>query len=187
MGRGVGSLLTRDYILGNEVYENRNGILSLRVKDSPLGKEFDTYKVGTVANSTSTMHKITSKPITLDCFEIDDYNEGVPLYERTLNRDVNRVIVMLEELRQRYLEFITKAKEAEHKEEKDYYELLAKNYWKELIRWLPSSWLQTRTWTANYEVLRTMYHQRKDHKLSEWRQFCDWCKILPYAKEFIID
>ena len=75
----------------------------------------------------------------------------------------------LEKLRQKYLET------------KD------KRYWKELVRWLPMGWLQTRTWTANYEVLRSMYHQRKGHKLTEWKAFCEWCEGLPYAKEFIID
>ena len=58
--------------------------------------------------------------------------------------------------------------------------------WKELIRWLPESWLQTRTWTANYEVLRSIYLQRKNHKLSEWRVFCRWIERLPYANEFIL-
>lgn len=58
--------------------------------------------------------------------------------------------------------------------------------WKELIRWLPESWLQMRTWTANYEVLRNIYFQRKNHKLSEWRTFCKWIEKLPYANELII-
>ena len=58
-------------------------------------------------------------------------------------------------------------------------------YWKELVRWLPESWLQTRTWTANYEVLRNIYFQRRGHKLSEWHTFCEWIESLPYAKELI--
>ena len=140
-------------------------------------KEFDTYKVGTTANSTSTMHKLASTPITLDCFEIDDFvedlvyftHDGDTLTDYTVSDIAHNMIEDLEVLRQKYLET------------KD------KRYWKELVRWLPNGWLQTRTWTANYEVLRTMYHQRKGHKLTEWATFCEWVETLPYAKEFIID
>lgn len=134
-------------------------------------KEFDTYKVGTTANSTSTMHKLASTPITLDCFETDDYSQSIiNEIETGLPTDmVYELIQNLEELRLKYLET------------KD------KRYWKELVRWLPNGWLQTRTVTMNYENLRSMYHQRKGHKLSEWRAFCEWCEQLPYAKELIID
>ena len=142
-------------------------------------KEFDTYKVGTTANSTSTMHKLASAPITLNCFETNDFeditfkaeygsNDNLIL-EYTTKELADGIIKALEDLRQKYLET------------KD------KRYWKELVRWLPNGWLQTRTWTANYEVLRTMYHQRKGHKLTEWAAFCEWVETLPYAKEFIID
>lgn len=139
-------------------------------------KEFDTYKIGTVANSTSTMHKIASKPITLDCFEIDDLDlsqdlqvvNDYPDADQSLTNYINNTINYLEKLRLKYLET------------KDM------RYWKELIRWLPESWLQTRTWTANYEVLRSMYFQRKGHKLTEWKSFCDWVESLPYAKELIL-
>ena len=150
-----------------------------RVKDSPNGKEFDTYKVGTVANSTSTMHKLASTPITLECFEIDDLATDLkwsPEYmtgnstdeEISFNRHITSVLHHLEGLRLKYLET------------KD------KRYWKELIRWLPNGWLQTRTVTMNYENLRNMYHQREHHKLTEWHSFCDWVKALPYAEELII-
>ena len=143
--------------------------------------EFDTYKVGTTANSTSTMHKLASTPITLDCFEMDDYailddemlkvpSEGGACHELfTLNEGVDLFIQMLESLRQKY------------NETKD------KRYWKELIRWLPNGWLQTRTVTMNYENLRNMYHQRENHKLTEWHSFCRWVESLPYAAEFITD
>ena len=132
-------------------------------------KEFDTYKIGTVANSTSTMHKITSKPITLDCFEIDDFEENLKFGCYTM-RTISSVMIMgLEQLRQKYLETEDK------------------KYWKELIRWLPESWLQTRTITMNYENLRNMYFQRKHHKLTEWtKSFIDWVESLPYAKELIM-
>jgi hypothetical protein len=138
-------------------------------------KEFDTYKVATAANSTSTMHKIASAPITLDCFEIGDYEPDLvyhvsDLGECAVGDLVELILEHLELLRQKYLET------------KD------KRYWKELIRWLPEGWNQTRTWTANYEVLRSMYHQREHHKLCEWSEdFCKWVESLPYAKELIID
>lgn len=141
-------------------------------------KEFDTYKVGTVANSTSTMHKITSKPITLDCFEMDDYVDSLDWIGASTEECVNcydskktilRLIDMLEGLRLKYLET------------KDI------RYWKELIRWLPESWLQTRTVTMNYENLFSIVFHRGYHKLkAEWCDgFIKWCTTLPYAKELI--
>ena len=140
-------------------------------------KEFDTYKIGTTANSTSTMHKLASTPITLDCFEIDDYQDVIideinhdPWTNKLkVEQHVEEIIHFLEHLRQLY------------NETKD------KRYWKELIRWLPESWLQTRTVTMNYENLRNMYHQREHHKLTEWHSFCHWVESLPYATEFITD
>ena len=145
-------------------------------------KEFDTYKVGTTANSTSTMHKLSTTPITLDCFETDDYDENLGNYfsipdnakERDfgyLAEDVGFIIELLENLRQTYLET------------KDIH------YWKELLRWLPNSWLQTRTITMNYENVRNMYWQRvkHPHKLTEWRNgFGKWVESLPYSKELIM-
>lgn len=142
-------------------------------------KEFDTYKVGTTANSTSTMHKLASTPITLDCFETDDYNDMVDVFNNPSPMEyplhdfiscADGLLDMLESLRIKF------------NETKD------KRYWKELIRWLPNGWLQTRTVTMNYENLRSMYHQRKHHKLCEWSvAFCEWIESLPYAKEFIIE
>ena len=147
-------------------------------------KEFDTYKVGTVANSTSTMHKLTSHPITIDCFEKDDYQENLENwidsttnYEFNLKQAIEVNISMLEGLRQKYLET------------KD------KRYWKELVRWLPESWLQTRTVTMNYENLLAMCSksQRRFHKLNEWSgseddsldNFISFARKLPYAADFI--
>ena len=148
-----------------------------RVKDSPNGKEFDTYKVGTTANSTSTMHKLDSKPITIDCFEIDDLNDNFEISEHYNFTDFIRseVIPVLENLRLKY------------KETGD------KRYWKELVRWLPNGWLQTRTVTMNYENLLSMCHQREHHKLTEWSgvdpfgtpSFIKFAKSLPYANDFI--
>lgn len=136
-------------------------------------KEFDTYKVGTVANSTSTMHKLASTPITRDCFEMDDYAtlkvfDGPCDIEETTEHCWNGIIEICETLRQKY------------NETKDI------RYWKELIRILPEGWLQTRTVTMNYSNLRGMYHWRKDHKLTEWHTFCDWIKTLPYAEDLIL-
>ena len=68
---------------------------------------------------------------------------------------------------------------------KKYLETKDKRYWKELIRWLPESWLQTRTWTANYAVLRNIYFQRQYHKLTEWHSFCKWIETLPYSSDLI--
>ena len=183
-------------------------------------KEFDTYKVGTTANSTSTMHKLATTPITLDCFETDDYDSSIPVglyamsgtpeyspepdytqrrpvlwvydtdengekcgepligYSDDTEEEKNfpletcaySIINFLERLRQKYLET------------KD------KRYWKELIRWLPESWLQTRTVTMNYENLLAMCSkgQRRFHKLTEWSDsFITWARSLPYAQELI--
>lgn len=133
-------------------------------------KEFDTYKVGTVANSTSTMHKLASQPITRECFEIDDLDEEI-----FAEYEIETIINICEKLRVKYLE------------NKD------KKYWKELVRWLPEGWNQTRTVTMNYENLRTIYFQRRAHKLNEWSgtdnaeltNFIAWVKSLPYAEELI--
>lgn len=136
-------------------------------------KEFDTYKIGTTANSTSTMHKLASTPICLPCFETGDLQNvdlgEDSLVDGTFTDNLVRMIGFLETLRLKYLET------------KD------KRYWKELIRWLPESWLQTRTVTANYQVIRSMYFDRRNHKLTEWSEsFVDWVKTLPYAEELIM-
>lgn len=131
-------------------------------------KELDTYKVGTVSNSTSTMHKLASTTITMDCFEMDDFDYFVGQNENDIGHIWEGLIYDLEYLRQKY------------NETKD------KRYWKELIRLLPESWLQKRTITMNYENILNMYRQRKNHKLTEWsKSFCDWVKTLPYAEELI--
>ena len=129
-------------------------------------KEFDTYKVGTVSNSTSTMHKLASTPITTDCFEMDDFSEIIDNYKNGKLWQI--IITYLEQLRQGY------------NETKD------KRYWKELIRLLPESWLQKRTITMNYENILNMYQQRKHHKLTEWSEsFINWVQTLPYSQELL--
>ena len=146
-----------------------------------LWKEFDTYKIGTVSNSTSTMHKLASTPITLDCFETDDYTdwleidkEDIKEYDKDMFYDhwhmemfTTCVIEHLEQLRLMYLKTKNKL------------------YWKELIRWLPESWLQTRTITLSYENIYNMIHQRQNHKLSEWHYIINEFRKLPYAKELL--
>ena len=124
-------------------------------------KEFDTYKVGTVANATSTMHKIHSKPIETSDFSTDHMNE-------TSLEALNALIIVLEDLRAKFVET------------KD------KTYWYSLIQLLPESYEQMRTVSLNYEVLRNMFHARRFHKLEEWHILCDWVRSLPYAKELII-
>lgn len=134
-----------------------------------LFKEFDTYKVGTVSNSCSTMHKLASTEITMNCFETDDRDSDLHTFP------AEKVIEQLEKLRIIYL----KTRD--------------KRYWKELIRWLPESWLQKRTITMNYENLYTICHQRQNHKLNEWSgcdnpalpNFIAWARTLPYAEELI--
>ena len=150
-------------------------------------KEFDTYKIGTTANSTSTMHKLATTPITLNCFETDDFNnslECLEVYDSDIKVDNSTIefewialINLLENLRLKYLE--TKNK----------------RYWKELIRLLPESWLQTRTVTMTYENILAMCGkgQRRFHKLNEWSgqdnpnvpNFISWARTLPYAQELI--
>ena len=138
-------------------------------------KEFTTYKVGTTANSTSTMHKLLSQPITEQCFELGDFAD-LPLKDMaTVDSFVSdHLIPFLEYLRKRSIEDKDKG-----------LEYSSKAYWKELVRWLPESWLQTRTITMNYENILNMYHQRKNHKLSEWHLFCEWALTLPYMKDFL--
>ena len=123
-------------------------------------KEYDTYKVATVANSTSTMHKIHSRP-----FELDDCSHD-HLTETGL-KILKGLIKELEEIRLRYV--------AEKKKED----------WYDLIQLLPSGYNQMRTCTLNYETLVNIYHARKNHKLEEWHSFCRWIETLPYAGELI--
>ena len=128
-------------------------------------KEFDTYKVGTVANSCSTMHKITAKRFEREDFSIEHIHN---MKEEHWMVCMDNVISSLNVARERYLET------------KD------KKYWYSMIQLLPSSYNQKRTVMLNYEVLRNIYHQRKNHKLDEWHDFCDWIETLPYTKELLV-
>ena len=124
-------------------------------------KEYDTYKVATVANSTSTMHKIHSKPFSMDDFSCDHMTPSTYAY-------MEGIVAKLEEIRLRYME------NGKNKED-----------WYDMIQLLPSSYNQTRTCTMNYETLINIYHARKNHKLAEWHTLCDWIETLPYAAELI--
>lgn len=123
-------------------------------------KEYDTYKVGTVANSCSTMHKIHEKEFVLDDFSHEYFEDSELL---------PYIISVLNAYRKLY--------NTEHK----------KSDWYQMIQLLPSSYNQKRTVMLNYEVLRNMYHSRKNHKLDEWHTFCDFIETLPCAKELIIN
>ena len=123
-------------------------------------KEFDTYKVGTVANSTSTMHKIHAKPFALDDFSTDHMTPA------SLEQ-FRQFIAYLEQVRLRYVEGKDKAD------------------WYDLIQLLPSSYNQMRTVTLNYEVLANIYYARRGHKLAEWHTLCDAILTLPYARQLI--
>lgn len=126
-------------------------------------KEYDTYKVGTVANSCSTMHKIADKEFTLDDFSIEHLNNDV------IEKPFKDIINCLNFFRELYIR------------NKD------KDDWWQLIQLLPSSYNQRRTVQLNYEVLLNMYHARKEHKLDEWREFCKIIESLPYFKEICLD
>lgn len=139
-------------------------------------KEFDTYKIGTVANSCSTMHKIHAKEFTLDDFScehlFDDYSmedeltytdNGIDQYCYTSNDALETILDVLNHHRTMFLET------------KD------KKYWWQMIQLLPSSYNQKRSVMLNYEVLANIYHSRKNHKLDEWRTFCEFIETLPYS------
>lgn len=118
-------------------------------------KEYDTYKVGTVANSCSTMHKIHSREITMDDFSYDHMDE------ETMSWLLGTIKLL-------------------NKKRKDYIKTKDKKSWYSMIQILPESYMQKRTIMLNYEVLTNIYASRKDHKQDEWRQFCEWIKYLPY-------
>lgn len=125
-------------------------------------KEYDTYKVATVANSTSTMHKIHAKPFSLEDFSHDKMSgEALSLFRDYISK--------LEKIRLRYLEGGKK-----------------KEDWYDLIQLLPSSYHQLRTLSMDYETLVNIYFARRSHKLFEWHRFCEWIETLPYAEELIL-
>lgn len=129
-------------------------------------KEADTYKVGTVRNSCSTMHKIQAKEFTHEDFSCEHMNQRSSLH-------LKDTIDLLNDYREKYLVAVKTEPETG---------LSAKDVWWQMIQLLPSSYNQKATLFLNYEVLSNMYHQRKNHKLDEWHTFCDWIRELPYSE-----
>ncbi len=151
-------------------------------------KEFDTYKVGTVANSCSTMHKIHAKEFTLEDFSCEHLFElgknagfeDVPTYDSEqwdAKLILEMIVKSLNYYRRKYLEAKTKPMKDESKRAE-----VMKKYWWQMIQLLPSSYNQKRTVMLNYEVLHNIYHSRRHHKLAEWHVVCDWIEQLPYAE-----
>lgn len=146
-------------------------------------KEFDTYKVGTVANSCSTMHKIHAKEFTWEDFSIEHLtNFGMWNEKEGFDNDdaayahakvMGFVIASLNGARKRYLNFKSRGKDWSEE---------AKRAWWQMIQLLPSSYNQKRTVMLNYEVLANIYQYRREHKLDEWREFCQWIEKLPYSE-----
>lgn len=137
-------------------------------------KEFDTYKVGTVANSCSTMHKIHSKEFTMDDFSHEHLSDA---FQKVLSY----VIDELNMSRERYLDYDELSKSTKDALNMKYPQY-KKDIWYQMIQLLPSSYNQKRTVMLNYEVLTGIYPMRKEHKLDEWREFCQWIEKLPYSE-----
>lgn len=145
-------------------------------------KEFDTYKVGTVANSCSTMHKIQDKEFTLDDFSHDHLFDGVvggtikenPFKKKETMLTNPRYCVYLSTMKD-LIDLLNDARDL-------YLQTKDKTFWWQMIQLLPSSYNQKRTIMLNYEVLTNIYRWRKDHKLDEWREFCNWIATLPYSE-----
>ena len=140
-------------------------------------KEFDTYKVGTVANSCSTMHKIHEKEFTIDDFSHEHLIVSDNVNHIDMVAWLQEQIDVLNEWRRTFLDVKNSGVSSES----------AKRYWWQMIQLLPSSYNQKRTVQLNYQVLKSMYFARKDHKLDEWHILCDWMLTLPYFKEVCVD
>ena len=142
-------------------------------------KEFDTYKVGTVANSCSTMHKIHAKEFTMDDFSFEHLTEG------SLNAVARPIVSVLNNIRDVYLRY-----DELNEQDPEGWEAgitCKKDLWWQMIQLLPSSYNQKRTIQLNYSVLKNIYFSRRNHKLDEWHTLCDWIETLPYFKEICID
>ena len=136
-------------------------------------KEADQYKVGTVTDSCSTMHKIHAKEFELDDFSHEHIINSVSMEAQEIEVRISPMQALLTTI-----ECLNSYREL-------YLETKDKKYWWQLIQLLPSSYNQRRTWDLNYAVLRNIYHARRNHKLAEWHTLCDWIETLPYAKELI--
>ena len=138
-------------------------------------KEFDTYKVGTVANSCSTMHKIQAKEFVSEDFSFEHLRgDSIAI--------TNQLLDALNYWRHEFLELSEQVRNAMTEEDTQFLAKRKKEAWWQMIQLLPSSYNQKRTIMLNYEVLAGIYPMRKDHKLDEWHDFCDWIKSLPYSE-----
>lgn len=196
--------LMRKLIKGGDVHAKFMRMITVAMDiTAPLywWKEFDTYKVGTVANSCSTMHKIHSKEFTMDDFSTDhiikETDTSEAEWDGAFTKEECEVLkdkycciddwdiagacnIYPDEILQLIIKMLNRAREL-------YIKTKDKKYWWQMIQLLPSSYNQKRTVQANYQVLRNMYHWRKDHKLDEWHVLCDSLKELPYGNELICD
>lgn len=163
LGENDQNLAQRLISAGNDHSKFMRQIMVSMDINAPLywWKEMDQYKVSTTTNSCSTMHKITSYPITRKNFSFDEFDIIA------MNDSIDGVINVCETLRLAYIQ----TKDVE--------------YWRALIQVLPSAWMQKRTWTGSYATLRNIYFARKNHKLKEWQDFCKEIEELPYAEELI--
>lgn len=205
----TGRVVPSEYFIG----ENDHGLMMSLAKGGPVHakyrrminvyvditaplywwKEFDTYKIGTVANSCSTMHKIHSEEFTRDSFSFDEdlLEEEIPFSNEDLDWDwhthfeivVDRTVETCEVLRKAHNRYVEASKRPNiTDDEREHFRRVAKKYWRMLIQYLPTSYNQKRTIMLNYEVLYNIYHSRKNHKLTEWHTVCDWIKSLPYSE-----
>lgn len=161
-------------------------------RQSINGKEFDTYKVGTVANSCSTMHKIQEKEFTLEDFSVEHLREvtsshniemtGAKAERVRKEKSIEAPIAMCD---MQPIDILQLTIDALNVYRNLYLETKNKVWWWQMIQLLPSSYNQTRNVMLNYEVLTNIYKSRKDHKLDEWREFCKWIETLPYSELII--
>lgn len=192
IGENDHALMMRLAKAGPEHAKYRRMIVVYADVTAPLywWKEYDTYKVGTVANSCSTMHKITLKPFVKEDFSYEhlckvrdelmiDFNEFIGIENKEHNSPYRALNDIVEELNQ-WRDFYIYYKNKPMKDIKKYNENL-KAIWWQMIQLLPSSYNQRRTLMLNYEVLANIYKQRKNHKLDEWTEFCKWIEDLPYS------
>jgi hypothetical protein len=182
--------LAKKLALGGPVHAKYRRMIMVWVDiTAPLywWKEFDTYKIGTVANSESTMHTIAKKPFELDDFSYEhlmgsDDNPNYMLRAQIRTEDYDDGVMFPLDLLDKTCQMLNACRDGylctEDKE-------LKKEYWWQMIQLLPSSYNQKRTVCLNYEVLSHIYTDRRNHKLDEWHTFCDWIETLPHAKEMI--
>lgn len=143
-------------------------------------KEFDTYKVGTVANSCSTMHKIADKPFTLEDFSCEHLGYYDP--EKDMAMQDGTSFMDEEHMEAWPMDIMTDIVACLNHNRENFIETHDKSYWWQMIQLLPTSYNQRRTVMLNYEVLHNIYFSRQNHKLDEWHEFCDWIETLPLSE-----